>query len=156
MGEKMKDPLSEVAENQWWWFGELASLKLASQSANGVVSILEVLAPAGLQVPRHIHYQEDEVFVILEGEATFEVGGTKQNAVQGDVLFGPRGVPHEYTVGPKGCRMLFIFTPGANMENFVKASSVPALEPTLPPDHVEVPPPERLMPILKAHGLAFA
>ena len=30
----------------------------------------------------------------------------------GDYVFGPREIPHRYTVGDASCRLLFIFTPG--------------------------------------------
>jgi quercetin dioxygenase-like cupin family protein len=152
----MNAPVNISKIPAWWWFGELATLKLASKSTHGGLSVFEILAPAGLIVPRHIHHLEDEIFVILDGAATFIVGKQTIDAVPGDTLFGPRGVAHGYTVGPKGCRMLFAFTPGSNMESFVAASAVPALAPTLPPSEVMPPAPEVLGPILSAHGLAFA
>ena len=152
----MNAPVNISNTQAWWWFGELATLKLAANKTDGGLSVFEILAPAGLVVPRHIHHLEDEIFVILDGSATFIVGSQTMDARPGDTLFGPRGVAHEYTVGPKGCRMLFAFTPGSNMESFVAASAVPALAPTLPPSEVIPPAPEILGPILSAHGLAFA
>jgi quercetin dioxygenase-like cupin family protein len=140
----------------WWWFGELATNKIGAANTDGALSVYEILAPAGLSVPRHVHLREDEVFVILEGSAVFQVGSTISDAKSGDVLFGPRGVAHEYTVGPDGCRMLFGFTPGHNMESFIEASGVPALQLTIPPTDVVPPSPQVLMKILTDHGLAFA
>ena len=37
---------------------------------------------------------------------------TTIQASAGDYVFGPRDIPHRYTVGDAGCRMLFIMTPG--------------------------------------------
>ncbi len=139
----------------WWWFGELATPKVRSDQTEGALSILEILAPAGLAVPRHVHHREDEIFVILEGSATFNVGDKTIEAGPGDTLFGPRGVPHDYVVGTKGCRMLFAFTPGSNMEGFVAGSAVPACSATLPPADVVPPSPDVLSPLLERHGLAF-
>lgn len=139
----------------WWWFGELAISKVRSEQTQGSVSVLEILAPAGLAVPRHVHHREDEIFVILEGGATFRVGDMTIRAAPGDTLFGPRGVPHDYVIGPDGCRMLFAFTPGANMEAFVAGSAAPARSLTLPPANVVPPPPDLLEPLLLRHGLAF-
>jgi len=59
-------------------------------------------------------------------------------ASAGDFAFGPRGIPHRYTVGAAGCRMLFIMTPGG-FENLVREMSVPALSCTLPPASDEEP-----------------
>jgi hypothetical protein len=36
-----------------------------------------------------------------------------------DYLFGPRDIPHRYTAGDSGCRMLFIMVPGG-MEDVVR------------------------------------
>ena len=69
---------------------------------------------------------------------TFEVGGETIEASAGDYVFGPRDIPHRYTVGPEGCRMLFILTPGG-FEELVRATSEPAGERTLPPAPTEEP-----------------
>jgi hypothetical protein len=34
------------------------------------------------------------------------------DAHAGDYVFGPRNIPHRYTVGNDGCRMLFIMASG--------------------------------------------
>src|SRR5437868_8846660 len=88
--------------------------------------------------PLHVHYREDEGFWILEGEVTFEVDDDIILARAGDFVFGPRDIPHRYTVGPDGCRMLFIMTPGG-FENLVREMSVPAQSRTLPPPSDEEP-----------------
>jgi uncharacterized cupin superfamily protein len=69
---------------------------------------------------------------ILDGALTLEVGGISIEARAGDFAFGPRGVPHCYTVGDASCRMLFVLTPGG-FENLVRGMSVPAEHRTLPP-----------------------
>lgn len=115
-----------------WWLGALATIKVATPE----MTVLEVLDPPGAEAPLHVHHREDEGFWILEGRATFEVGGQRIDAGPGDFLFGPRDVPHRYEAGPEGCRMLFIFTPGG-FEGFVRATGTPALERELPPSDVE-------------------
>ena len=68
--------------------------------------------PPGAQAPLHVHHREDEGFYVLEGSVTLHVGDETIEARAGDFAFGPRDVPHRYDVGPDGCRMLFICTPG--------------------------------------------
>ena len=63
----------------------------------------------------------------------------------------PRGVPHRFTVGPDGVRMLFIVTPGG-FEDMVREMSEPARERTLPPTDVEPPDLERIAAIATAYG----
>jgi mannose-6-phosphate isomerase-like protein (cupin superfamily) len=137
-----------------WWFGSLATIKLTAAETRGEMTVLEVLAPAGLSAPLHMHYTEDETFWVLEGEVTFEVAGERIVAGPGDCVFGPRSVPHRFDVGDKPARMLWLFNPGG-FEEFVLASSVPAGELAPPPP---VPAEEmpallgRLAPIVRAHG----
>lgn len=115
-----------------WWFGALAEIKLTSEQTGGALSILEITEPPGTEAPLHVHERDDETFWILDGDVRFEVGDTTIDASAGDVAFGPRGVPHRYTVGATGCRMLFIMTPGG-FEELVRGTSVPAQSRTLPP-----------------------
>ena len=62
----------------------------------------------------------------------------RQDAKAGDFAWGPRNIPHRYTVGPNGCTMLFLCTP-AGFENLVREMSVPAESRTLPPASDEQP-----------------
>ncbi|NJM07102.1 cupin domain-containing protein [Candidatus Gracilibacteria bacterium] len=85
-----------------------------------------------------MHHREDEAFWILDGDVSFEVDGTIIEAHVGDYAFGPRSIPHCYTVGDAGCRMLFILTPGG-FEEMVIEMSVPAASRTLPLPPTEEP-----------------
>ncbi len=134
-----------------WWFGSLAVIKATAADTGGQMTILEITNPPGFAGPLHVHHREDEGFWILEGDATFEVGDTTIEAHAGDYAFGPRDIPHRYTVGDAGCRMLFIFTPGG-FEDLLIATSEPAGSRTLPPPSEEAPDLERIAAIAKAYG----
>ena len=137
-----------------WWFGGLAVLKATATDTGGLMSIIEVTEPAGMEAPLHVHYRYDEGFWILEGDATFEVGDLTIEASAGDYVFGPRNIPHRYTVGDRGCRMLYIMVPGG-MEEVIRATSEPAPSHTLPPQSDEEPTPEEMegiKAIIKEHG----
>ena len=134
-----------------WWLGGLAVIKATAADTGGQMTIIEVMEPPGAEAPLHVHHREDEGFWLLEGSATFEVGGTKIEAEAGDYLFGPRDIPHRYTVGSAGCRMLFILTPGG-FEDLVIATSEPAGSRTLPPPSEEEPDFERLAAMARAYG----
>ena len=127
-------PLSVPAqggEARWWGEG-LAVIKATGADTGGRIAIIEVTEPPGAVAPKHVHHKEDEGFWVLEGEVTFDVGGTTIVASAGDYAFGPRDIPHSYRVGPDGCRMLFIVTP-AGFEELVRLISVPAESRSLPP-----------------------
>jgi mannose-6-phosphate isomerase-like protein (cupin superfamily) len=133
-----------------WWLGSLTEILLEAGDTAGALSVLQVTDPPDSAAPLHVHDREDETFVILEGSAVFEVGDARIEAGPGDVVFGPRGVPHRYSTGPEGCRLLFLMTPGG-FEDLVREMSVPAAERTLPPPTAEEPDWERLTSIIEAH-----
>lgn len=127
----------------YWWFGSLAIMRLTAEQTEGRMSIVEITEPAGAVAPPHIHANEDETFVVLDGDLVVEVGDNRVELGPGDSAFGPRGIPHRYEVGPAGCRMLFVLTPGG-FEGLIRLMSTPAEELTLPGDGVTPPDLEEL------------
>jgi quercetin dioxygenase-like cupin family protein len=134
-----------------WWFGLLAVIKATAADTGGQMTIVEATNPPGFVGPLHVHHREDEGFWILEGDATIEVGDTVIEAHAGDYVFGPRDIPHRYSVGDAGCRMLFLLTPGG-MEELIIATSEPAVSRTLPPPSQEAPDVERIAALARAYG----
>lgn len=134
-----------------WWLDSLAVIKASAADTGGQFSMLEVTEPPGAGTPLHVHHREDEAFWILEGEVTFEVGGATIAARADDYVFGPRGIPHRYTVGAAGGRLLFILTPGG-FENLVREMSTPAESRVLPPPSEEMPDMAQIAAIAEAHG----
>jgi quercetin dioxygenase-like cupin family protein len=137
-----------------WWFGALAVIKATAADTGGQISIVEVTEHPGAEAPLHVHHRDDEGFWILDGEVTFEVGDQVIEASAGDYVFGPRDIPHRFTVGERGCRMLFIMVPGG-FEDLVRATSEPAASRTLPPPPEEEPSAEemeRMKAIVKELG----
>jgi quercetin dioxygenase-like cupin family protein len=134
-----------------WWLGSLAEIKATAADTGGQMTIVEVTEAPGAEAPLHMHRREDEGFWILEGDVTIEVGDTVIDAHAGDYAFGPRGIPHRYTVGAAGCRMLFILTPGG-FEDLVVDMSEPAASRTLPPPSTEEPDWAHVAAVAKARG----
>ena len=134
-----------------WWFANLTKITVTADDTDGQLSIVEVTEPAGTEAPLHVHHREDEGFYILEGEVTLYVGDETIEASAGDFAWGPRDIPHRYTVGPNGVRMLFICTPGG-FEGLVRDMSVPAESRTLPPPSDEEPDMEMVAAVARKHG----
>jgi quercetin dioxygenase-like cupin family protein len=130
-------------EARWWLGVTLATIKATGKETDGRYALVEVVEPEGAEAPLHVHHNEDEAFWIFEGELTFEVGDETIKASPGSFLFGPKDVPHRYTVESGPARMLFLLSP-AGFEEFIYASSEPAKERTLPPPP-EGPPSEAEM-----------
>ena len=80
---------------------------------------------------------------------TIVVGDETVELVSGQHAFGLRDVPHRFTVGPHGARMIWMLTPGG-FENLIEEASVQAEAPTVPPPSIV--PPENIAEILRRHG----
>lgn len=86
--------------------------------------------------PRHLHYDQDELFYALEGDFLIEVGDERHVLTAGASLLGPRRVPHVWAhVGQGRGRMLIAFSPAGRMEAFfrevTKAKAMPRQDPEL-------------------------
>ncbi len=108
----------------WWWFGGLATIKATSEQTDGHYCLVEVLVP---EFPMeesllHVHHFEDEGFYVLEGEMTFYVGEETIKARPGSFLFGPKDVPHAFSVDSGPARLLFLLSP-AGMEGGLRERS---------------------------------
>ena len=146
--------LKEGEGGAWWWGGGLVTAKATGRETGGQYTLVEVLEPQRAAAPLHVHHNEDEAFYILEGEMTFYVGEETIKAGPGSFLFGPRDVPHTYTVDSGPARLLFLLTP-AGFEGFIRETSEPTTSATLPPPSEEPPDEaemEELMAIAARYG----
>lgn len=98
--------------------GMEAVIRASTESTGGAFSIVEEIDP--IDVPLHIHHRHDELFFVLDGEHVFTVGDRTFEAAPGDLVFGPRGVPHaQRRVVARTGRILTMFTP-SGFEGFFR------------------------------------
>lgn len=135
-----------------WFLGFLVTIKASSETTSGRVSVIEHLGPQGSGSPLHIHHNEDEWFYITEGELTFWVDGNVIDAPAGSFVYGPRGVPHTFTVASPEARFIVVTEP-AGFEKFVRALAEPAATLTLPPPPDAPPNPEALAAAAAEYGV---
>jgi quercetin dioxygenase-like cupin family protein len=119
-----------------WFIGSLTTIKASAQSTAGRVTVIEHLSPRGSGSPLHVHRREDEWFYVIEGELTVWVGGRVIDASAGSFVYGPRDIPHTYTVSSDTARFLVVTEP-AGFDNFVRALAQPAPELVIPPPATE-------------------
>ena len=62
-------------------------------AADGVYSVLDVHAGAGVRLPPLVHRREDATVHVLDGAVTFRLDGAEHLLEAGDRLGLPRGVP---------------------------------------------------------------
>ena len=109
----------------------ILDLKVSGHDTAGGMAIFEQtsLSP-GRGTPLHVHYLQDEVFYVLEGEYYFQVGDEKFRLKAGDSIFMPRKVTHAWTQVTEKGKMTVIFQPAGKMEEFFVALAALKQEPT--------------------------
>src|SRR5437667_9088028 len=115
-----------------WAFGGLAVIKASSEATDGRVFVVEMLAPRGAGSPLHVHHREDEWYYVLDGELTFWVGGEVDDAPAGSFVYGPRDIPHTFTVASEQARFLLVAEP-SGLDAFLRAAGEPAPSLEIPP-----------------------
>jgi quercetin dioxygenase-like cupin family protein len=135
-----------------WFLGLLATIKASGEATGGRVAVIDHLAPRGAGSPLHVHHNEDELFYVTEGELTSWVGGKVTSAAAGSFVYGPRDIPHTFTVTSPQARFLVVVEP-AGFEKFMRTLSVPATTPTIPPATVLLPSMEHVMTIAAQYGI---
>lgn len=131
-----------------WVAGSLVTIKptLGDSAAASAVDIWE---REGSGPPRHVHAEHDEIWYVLSGRFTFAIGDREISASTGDVVVGPRGVPHTFRADSADARVLDIHAPGGFERFFVQAGT-PAADLQPPPPSAESGPGQ-----LRAHIESF-
>ncbi len=93
--------------------GERIKIHTTSEQTGGAFSMVEAIAEPGNGVPMHIHHNEDEHFIVLEGTLRAAVGDNHVNLSAGETITVARGVPHAWCNASKApVRMVVVFSPG--------------------------------------------
>ena len=141
---------SEEGESVWSLGGRF-TVKLAGPQSEDRFSLVEAVAFIATEPPEHIHHAEDEAWYVLEGHMTFNVGGESFEAPPGTFVFGPRGVPHAFTVDVEPTRVL-VFAAPAGFEQFALDLGHPAVDDS-PPSDLAMSPPEILGPVAERYRI---
>ena len=116
-----------------WWIDSTVDVKLTAAETDGQLGMWLWVAERGAASPLHVHHQEDEQFLMIDGTARFRIGEQWLDAASGDSIWLPRDVPHAFVVEDDApARILSICSPGG-LEGYFVAAGRPAERPELPP-----------------------
>jgi mannose-6-phosphate isomerase-like protein (cupin superfamily) len=119
-------PIEHDVESEWLEVtpGERFAIRTASTVTSGAYVVLEVVAEPRNGVPTHVHDNEEEHFIIVEGTAHMANGNETLDVAAGSAITVGKGVPHAWCNRTNFLlRMLVIFTPG-RIEGLFRATSV--------------------------------
>lgn len=96
-------------------------IKVSGQDTDGRMVVFEYFGKVRGGPPLHLHEAQDEIYFVQEGEYLFQLGEQRMVVRAGGMIFLPRGVPHAFAqLGDTG-RLLFMFSPAGEMEDYFRA-----------------------------------
>jgi quercetin dioxygenase-like cupin family protein len=98
-------------------------IKVSAKDTGGELSIFEYNGKEKGGPPLHLHYYQDEVFYVSDGEFIFQCSEEKYNLGKGDMIFLPREIPHTFAQLTEDGQLLYFFQPSGKMEEFFRDSA---------------------------------
>ena len=88
--------------------------RFAGEQTDGLLALAEVRLPPLTAGPNlHVHANEDEMFFVLDGVMTVQVGDRLQELAAGGLAWGARGIPHAFANRAKDpLRIMIMWIPG--------------------------------------------
>jgi mannose-6-phosphate isomerase-like protein (cupin superfamily) len=97
------------------------AVALRGEQTDGAISVIENTVPAQWDGPLLHHHDFDELFWVLEGELTFQLGDELLTRRAGELAFAPRGVHHTFAHrGDAAARTLIVCTPAGLERHFAR------------------------------------
>ncbi|EMI15781.1 Cupin 2 conserved barrel domain-containing protein [Rhodopirellula maiorica SM1] len=116
--------------------GDVYRFLATGEETDGKYTTFEANVPPGSGPPPHVHRREEESFLVLEGEMTFQLGDDRFVADEGTFLNMPVGSLHCFkNESDKTARLLITLAPAGLEQMFFEVGQ------TLDEDAVTAPPP---------------
>ncbi len=95
-------------------------VKISSKDTDGQLTVLEYVGFEKIGPPLHVHYEQDEIFYVVEGEYIFQFDTERMTLKAGDTIFLPRAVPHTWVQTSDKGKLVYFLQPSGQMEEFFK------------------------------------
>ena len=118
-------------------------LKISCKDTNGQLAVFEYTGLGKVGPALHLHFYQDEIFTVIEGEYRFVVGEATHILKAGQTIFLPRNIPHTWIQLTDKGKLIYFLQPAGKMEEFFTVMNNLKVRPT----------PEELEKFHTAHGM---
>lgn len=89
-------------------------IRITSRHTDGLIGLWEAQLPPLTAGPHlHVHTKEDEMFFVLDGVLTVQIGDELHDLAAGGLAWGARGIPHAFANRTKDpARVMIMSIPG--------------------------------------------
>ncbi len=96
---------------------------VSRHDTNNKLAVFIFTGYGNIGTPLHIHYHQDETFTVIEGKYRFVCGEMNGELNEGDTIFLPRNIPHQWLqISDKG-KLIYSVTPAGELEDFFKEAN---------------------------------
>jgi quercetin dioxygenase-like cupin family protein len=106
----------------------LCRIVLPSEATAGAFAMVEERGRLGCMTPRHIHRQEAETFVVLDGALEGWCEGRSLLVEAGSSIYLPAGREHAFRVASETAHFYTLISPGG-FESFFTSTGSPVAQP---------------------------
>ena len=115
----------EKADDTWLQVtpDEQLRIRVTAAQTMQAYSVIEIVADPHNGVPLHVHNNEEEHFIVLDGTLDIAVGNRRWDAAAGSCVTVKRGEPHAWcNPSDRPLHMLVVFSPG-RIEGLFRAAA---------------------------------
>jgi quercetin dioxygenase-like cupin family protein len=117
--------------------------KISAKDTDGIFSVFEFIGKEKVGPPLHLHFAQDEIFYVIEGEYLFQLDQDQSIAKAGDTVFLPKNVPHTWLQLTDKGKLIYLLQPAGKFEEFFEKFSTMK----------ELPPMEEMQKFYMAYGM---
>lgn len=105
---------------------------ISRKDTGGELSVFLFHGCRGAATSLHVHLEQDEFFHVIRGDYLFVCGDLQEKLTQGDTIFLPRDIPHQWLQTSETGSMIYAVNPAGTLEDmfveFDRYESPPSLD----------------------------
>ncbi len=95
-------------------------IKISGKDTNDQLAMFEYIGYEKTGPSLHVHFYQDEVFYVVEGNYRFVVGNETMMMNAGDTIFLPRNIPHTWIQLTEKGKLVYFVQPAGKAEEFFR------------------------------------